>query len=305
MAFNNDSIAIDIEPWFIPIDIFKISCAIIAIILALIFLHIILFEKSCHTVPMLLVSNSYLAQLIYAIDVLLIALFTLQNDRKQNQFGYSFCILGGSISYAITMIQMYSYLLQAIYRYITVMYPSRLFWQSVRLQTILIIITWICGTIYIIVLIFTNQIIYLIDDQICQMPLRLSFLTIFNALYIYMFPLGAIMVTYFKMVLYVREMGKRATPANTLIRAQRELRMIHRIVTLVLFLMILGVPYVLFILMSFFNSAPKYHFRIAYIFIVISLVFMMIALFQIAEPLKASIMKKLRRRPIDIVPTFT
>ena len=95
-------------------------------------------------------------------------------------------------------------------------------------------------------------------------------------------------------------MSKRVTPVNTLFRAQRELRMIRRIVYLVLILLILGFPYALFILMSFFNSAPKYHFRIAYIFVDVSLAFVMIALFQITEPLKTSIMKRINRRPIEL-----
>ncbi|CAF1059718.1 unnamed protein product [Adineta ricciae] len=305
MATENNTFAISIASWFIPIDILKISCAITAIILALFCLSIIVYERTCHTVPMILVTNSYLSQLIYAIDVLAISIFTLENDLKERKLNNRLCIFSGSLSYSITMIQMYSYLLQAVYRYLVIVYPSRLMWQSSRLQASFIGLTWCCGLVYFIVLIVTDQIKYLPDDQICQMPLRLSFLTIFNALYIYIFPLSVIMIIYLKMILYVKEMGKRITPVNILSRAQRELRMIHRIVSIVLFLVILGLPYVLFILMSFFNSAPKYHFRIAYVFIIVSLVFMMIALCQVAEPLKIFIKKVYRRRVVQVGPTVT
>jgi hypothetical protein len=207
------------------------------------------------------------------------------------------------MTYMSIGIQSYSYLLQSIYRYIAVVYPSRLFYQSTRFQGLLICFTWICGIIYPIPLLLTNQITYDVDDQICQMPFHLSFLIIFDTCYLYLIPVGSIILIYFRMIRYVQEMSKRVTPANTLFRAQRELRMVNRIVLVVFILLTLGIPYSTFILMSFFNSAPKYHFRIAYIFADASLTVIMIVLFQITEPLKTSVMKRINKRPTVIVPT--
>ncbi|CAF4147668.1 unnamed protein product, partial [Adineta steineri] len=51
-----------------------------------------------------------------------------------------------------------------------------------------------------------------------------------------------------------------------------------------------------------FNQAPKYHFRIAYIFVDIALACEMIILFQFTDQLKTSIMKKLHIRPEIVVP---
>ncbi|CAF4124960.1 unnamed protein product [Rotaria sp. Silwood2] len=67
-------------------------------------------------------------------------------------------------------------------------------------------------------------------------------------------------------------MSKHVTPVNRLFHAQRELRMIRRIVSLVFILVALGFPYQTFIIMSFFNSAPKYHFRLAFTCINVSLI---------------------------------
>jgi hypothetical protein len=91
-------------------------------------------------------------------------------------------------------------------------------------------------------------------------------------------------------------MNERVTPVNTLFRAKRELKMVHRIVILTIILMIFGVPYMSFIFMSFFVSPPKYHFRIAFIFVDVSLIFMITVLFQFTDPLKESIIKRIRRR---------
>jgi hypothetical protein len=88
------------------------------------------------------------------------------------------------------------------------------------------------------------------------------------------------------MVQYIKKMSKRVTPANTLSRAERELKMIVRIIRLVSILLSFGLPYSIFMFMSFFNSAPKYCFRIAYLFVDVSLAFVMIALFQNTDPVK-------------------
>ncbi|CAF3521464.1 unnamed protein product [Rotaria sp. Silwood1] len=305
MTLENNSTTANVQSWFIPIDILNMICCIIAIILALVFLFVIIFDKTCQTVGMMLVTNSCIAELIFGSDLLAMSLFTFYSDFKKIYFHESFCLLLGYISYMSVGLQNYSYLLQAIYRYILIVYPSRLFYQSFKFQTFLISITWICCIIYPIPLVFTGQIKYLVDDQMCQMPLQLSFLTIFNAIYIYLYPMLSIILIYLKMVQYVHEMRKHITPVNRLFHARRDLRMIRRIVSLVFILIALGFPYQTFIIMSFFNSAPKYHFRMAFMFIDVSLVFVLIALLEITEPLKTSLMKRITIQSTNITRTVT
>jgi hypothetical protein len=120
-----------------------------------------------------------------------------------------------------------------------------------------------------------------------------------------MIPVGSIVFIYFQMVRYVKRISKRAATANTLFRAQRELKMIVRIIRLVSIVLSFGLPYSIFLFMSFFNSAPKYDFRIAFIFFDASLLFVMIALFRNTDPVKTSLMKKLNGRPNAIVATVT
>ncbi|CAF0928137.1 unnamed protein product [Rotaria sp. Silwood1] len=170
MTLENNSTTANVQSWFIPIDILNNLCTAIAVLLALVFLFIIIFHKLYHNVPMLLVSNSCLAELIFESDLLAMGLFAFYSDFKKIYFHESFYLLLGYISYLSVGIQNYSYLLQAIYRYILIVYPSRLFYQSAKFQTFLISITWICCIIYPIPLVFTGQIKYLVNDQICQMP---------------------------------------------------------------------------------------------------------------------------------------
>ncbi|CAF0738088.1 unnamed protein product [Adineta steineri] len=254
---------------------------------------------------MMFVANSCLAQIIFGSCTIGMTLFTLQNDLKQIWYYNSFCHFLGYYGYVVTALQNCSYLLPAIYRYFVVVYPNRVLWQSVKIQMSLICLTWIFAFVYPIAFLFTGDIVYNVDNQICQMTLKLSFPIIYMAFCAYMMPVSMIMFIYFKLVQYVREISKHITPVNTLSRAKLELKMVRRIVILISILLILGLPYTIFIFMSFFNSAPKYHFRIAYIFINVSFLLVIITLYTFTEPLKTSIMKRFNSRPNAILPTIT
>jgi len=230
-------------------------------------------------------------------------IFTLKNDLKQIEFQDSLCIFRGYFSYGSCAIINYSFLLQSIYRYVRVVYPTRLFYQSRQIQLLFIVITWIIGFVLPIPVILTGEIVYNVNNQICLIPLGLSFFPIYAANFVYIIPVLMIMLIYFKLIVYVREMNKRVTPINTLLRVKRELKMVRRTVILIMILLTLGFPYALFIFMSFFTIPPKYHFRIALIFIDVSLVLVLIALFQFTDPLKTSIMKLIKMRPNVVVAT--
>jgi hypothetical protein len=68
-------------------------------------------------------------------------------------------------------------------------YPTRLFWQRQRNQVFFIGITWLCAFLFSIGFIFTGDIIYNVENQICQIPLKLSISVIFTAFYIYIIPI--------------------------------------------------------------------------------------------------------------------
>jgi hypothetical protein len=87
---------------------------------------------------MILVANSCLVELVFECDLLGMAVFTLQNDLKQIYYFDGFCIFLAYIIYVSIGIQSYSYLLQSIYRYITVVYSNRLFYQSMKFQVFLL-----------------------------------------------------------------------------------------------------------------------------------------------------------------------
>jgi hypothetical protein len=270
-----------------------IVCTTLIITLAILFLFIIILDKTCHTVPMMLVANSCLSVFIVGCVTFGMSLFTLQNDLKQIEYQDSFCTIRAYLGYASYCTLNYSFLLQALYRYILAVYPTRLSWQSARIQAIAICLTWVFGFSYCVPFLSTGTIIYNVDNQICQNPISLSFFQIYGAFCAYIFPISLIIFIYLKLVRHVKQIAKNVTTSNALARARRELKMVRRTVILVTILIGICFPFTLIMFMGFFGKAPKYHFRISYIFVDGSGLSVMISLFQFTDPLKASIMKRI------------
>ncbi|CAF0985566.1 unnamed protein product [Adineta steineri] len=224
---DSNSTIINNQSWFITIDVLLIICLTLAIILAIIFLFIVSIDSSCQTVPMILIANSCFSGLSLAVALLWSTIVTFHNDLNQIQYQDPTCIMRAYFIYVTFAALCYSLLLQAIYRYIIVIYPNRLSWQSKQRQLFLICLSWIFVFLYAV------PVLLKVDDQICQMPLHLAVITVYNTLCVYFIPVSGIILVYIKIVLYVKEMSKNVTTANNLIRAQRELKMVHQIVILI------------------------------------------------------------------------
>ncbi|CAF1573590.1 unnamed protein product [Adineta steineri] len=298
----NSSI-IDIESWYIPIDIIITTFTTIAIGLTILYLFVILFDKACHTIPMLLVANSCLTAFLFGCIMLSSFIIMLNNDLKQIYYPNSYCIFQAYISYATCAAFNYSFVLQALYRYIFVIYPRILFWQKRRTQMLFVFKTWILGFACPLMFLFNNGIVYNYDNQVCQLPLRFSFSVIYISFTVYGIPVTLIIFIYFKLLRYVQETSKNVASINVLSRARRELKMIRKIVILVSILIGVGFVYTIFLIMSFFDRLPKYHFRIAYVFGSSSFLLVIMTLFQFTDPLKISLGKLLNIRPNIIIPT--
>jgi hypothetical protein len=252
----------------------------------------------------MLVGNICLTGFICCTTHISIAVFTLQNDLKQIQYQDSLCIFRGYMSYASLALHVYSYVLSAIHQYTSVVYPTRLFWKSARTQIFLIVISWILAFVFLIPVILTGAITYNVDNQICQVPFRFSLPIIYILNFVFIIPVNLAVFVYMKLVRYVRKMGKRANLGKTLSGAQRDFQMVRRIVILIHILLIGGVPMSLFIFLSFENLAPKYHMRIGFICVQVSLPSVMIALFQFTDLLKKSIRKIICGQSSVVNPTL-
>ncbi|CAF1014341.1 unnamed protein product [Adineta steineri] len=224
------------------------------------------------------------------------AIFTLQHDLQQsNEKNISFCIILGFLGYGADGLQNYSYLLTAAYQYISVVYPNKIIWRTIKFEFCLIIIFWIICILYTLPLLVTGQITYNIDNQVCEIPLRLSLPIVYVAAIIYIIPNFGIAAVYIKLTRYVHQMSFRTISNNTIFHARRELRLVQRTFILSNSLVVLGLPYMIFVLTSFFTSPPKYHFRIAFICADISVLVVVIIGYCFTPNIKTIIRKILSR----------
>ena len=158
----------------------------------------------------------------------------------------------------------HSFLLQALYRYVSVVYPAGHFWQSRRTHVYLMLFTWVFSSTHCAWFWLNGDMVYNANNQICQLPLRLTAAAVYNEMSVFFGPVAMIMFFYLKLVLYVKKMSKRVTLVNALARARRELKMIQRTVILVGMILTSGFPYAVFVHMGYFTEPPKYHYRNAY-----------------------------------------
>lgn len=284
------------ECWFIPFDILRILCAISTITCTAIFLLIIIVDKRCHTIPMMLIANTCLALFLAASTLLGLSIFALHNDLKQISFQDSLCVFRAYFINALAPAVYYSYFFQALYRYMLVVYPTRSFWQSAKCQLLLIAPTWIFDFLYPLPYTLTNQIIYDANNQMCQLPIRPSFSVFYTALSNYILPVSLTLFIYWKLVRYVKEMSRHVTLGSTLIRARNELKMVRRLMVMMTILIVVCLPLAFFMILSFFDRAPKYDLRIGYLVADVSLVFVVIILFLFTEPLKVFLREIIQSR---------
>ncbi|CAF3882186.1 unnamed protein product [Adineta steineri] len=293
------------ESWFIIMNTSNFFFLILAILIAIIFLLIVAFNKTCHTVPIMLTTNSCLAEIVYGSITLSLAVFTLQNDTQQLAYQDALCTFRGYLGYVGTALFLYSFTLQAIYRYITVVHIAHVSWQSARVQIVLIVISWILAILLFLPWLFTGAITYSVDDQVCLVLLQLSVPVIYNMFFVYLIPVSIIVLIYIKLVKYVREMSIRATSTQTMFQARRDLVVVRRIIIIIMILLTLGFPYVIFILISFVTKPPKYHLRIALFLLDLSQTLIMMTIFKFSQPVMDVILKYKRLVSSRVQPTMT
>lgn len=286
MPVRNQSRDIHTEFWFIPVDVMMIICTGFVVVVSLIVLFITIFDKTTRTISTILLWNSLFAEMLFACVMFSMAIYSFENDRQRIDYNDCLCIFRGYMSYALSAVRSHSYLLQSIYRYMIILYPSNRYVQSERLQIGLILFTWLISLIHPFPFILTNQIEYNSVNQVCHVPFEKPFSIFYTCSFAYLNPLIIIATIYLKLVRYIRRMNQLITPVNQYIRIQREFVMVRRIVMLLIVLITLGLPYTIFFLMSFFTDPPKYYFRWAFLSVDVSLAGVIVVLLQFSDSIK-------------------
>ncbi len=112
----------------------------------------------------------------------------------------------------------------------------------------------------------------------------------------YLIPVSIIILIYFKLVRYVHQMSTHGISlTQTLQQVRRELVMVRRAIITISILLILGIPFIIFMFISFVTKPPKYYYRIALFFSDLSQTFIMIVLLKFSQPVM-NILLNFKRR---------
>jgi len=287
------------EPWFIVTNISILLCLSSSILLAFIFLLIVLFNKTCRRISILHTCNTCLGIIVNGLNLIWADLFRLENDSKQRYYQDIFCSFRGYLGYVGIALLLYSFAFQAIFRFILVVYPTYIHWRSARLQFIFICCLWIFCILIHLPWLLTGDMIYHVDFQACLLPFRWSIPIVYNVLLAYLVPFSSIAFIYFRLVQYIRQMSSRSiVSVQRLVRARRELVMIRRIIIVINILIVLGLPYTIFTILSFLIQPPRYHYRLSILFIDISQTLIMIVLFKFTQPV-LDVLIKFKRKSLN------
>lgn len=130
--------------WYIPIDILIIIISLLTAIFAFIFIVIIIFNRTLRNLSTVLSSHTCLSIAFFSLTITLIAVHQYQCDTMSTADSMmcndSFCIIRNYLNTVGTTWALYSFLIQAIHRYLTVVYPSKLLLKRYRFYSLMIMI---------------------------------------------------------------------------------------------------------------------------------------------------------------------
>ena len=180
--------------------------------------------------------------------------------------------------------------------YIIVVYPRRLFWQSIPVQGMLVVFSWIFCILSLVPWFLAGYSTYDANNQICLLPFRRSIYVIYNVSIVYLMPLCIIIFIYVNLVRYVHRMDSHnGSSTQTVFQARRELTVVKRIVTIISVLVIFGLPFTFFMFLSFVTTPSKYHYRFSLLSADLFQAVIMIGLFRCSQPVM-DVLFKFRRR---------
>ena len=195
-----------------------VICTAISFIVSLIYLIVIILLQGRNlSVSSLLSSNTFLSALTYSSAHFTIALSVLRSDIAvtdgiRRRLYTSFCMPSAFLFYCGCALLYYSYVMEALQRFVFVVFNDYRSLLKRRIQLLFIFIQWllcILGTF--IPLSLTNQLKYDIYMNMCIIPIRSSGWTLYYAIFCYSIPLMLIAIFYYQLIQYifvVREIGR-------------------------------------------------------------------------------------------------
>ncbi|CAF3662984.1 unnamed protein product [Rotaria sordida] len=269
------------------------------IICLLIFLLVIIFHRQTLTVPLLLACHTCLTLLISSIMLASMAtssLFGFFGIVMQQHGNTKWCHWRGFLIHAVLCVLYDSYILQATYRLFRVVFYRQRILHNFLLYCVIIFIASLFGLISISPVIIRGDIIYLSSEYYCQTPFTNISAIMYIAIRLFLLPILLIAIIYIFLLNHIRQ--TRFLCNNYHRRSKhnrRNLIVIRRLLLMLTFLISLGFPSMIFLIILIFTGhLVLLTYRVGWLFVSFSLIFLSYMLIQLTRPLKKTMRKFLR-----------
>jgi len=194
----------------------------------------------------LVAANSYIA---YTLATPIFMEMSINSIYGQLHPSTSFdgwrCIFKSYALYITGCVYFFSFLLQSIYRFCRIVYPTRTTFQSFRLYAILSVALWILAATLLLPSFLLGHIEYLPEDYHCQFaPTNLRG-SLIGLSFLFLIPFVLTLICYFYTMYYVRIQTTALTTINQYKNLRRDLIILSRLVFLFTFITTVALPHMI------------------------------------------------------------
>lgn len=198
------------------------------------------------SVSYLVAANSYISIITVTPLFLDMSFNSIYGElHPDSSFNGWVCRFKSYFLYIHGCVYFFSFLLQSIYRFCRIVYPTRAILHSFRPYAILSIGLWILAPILLLPSYFLGDIDYLPNDYHCQFPptnLRGSLL---GLSLLFLLPFISTLICYFCTMYYVRTQSRALTTINQNRNIRRDLIIFSRLFFIFIFITAVALPHVL------------------------------------------------------------
>lgn len=262
-----------------------------------IFLLIICFHRQSRSVILLLASHTCSALLISAFmlaSMTMASLLGYMNIHLEQHGNTTWCIWRGFFIHGFLCALYDSYMLQAGYRLCRVVFYRRKRLHSFPLYSFLVPIESLFGVVCISPVLLRGDVIYLSSEYYCQTPFTNISAIIYIALRLFLLPILFIASVYIYLLRHVRQSNCLPTTNHSCRKRskqnQRDLIVIKRLLLMLSILILLGLPSIIFLTILIITGyIIPVTYRIGWLSVSFSLVFLAHMLIQLTHPLRKTI----------------
>lgn len=275
-----------------------INLVITIIICLFIILLVIFLRRQIHTVPLILACHTCLTLLASAVilaSMITSSLFGFMHTNTELNKDTIWCRWRGFLVHGFLCALYDSYVLQATYRFCRVVLYRHKNLFHFPLYCVYILIISSFSLISISPVFIRGDVIYLSTEYYCQTPFTNIHAILYIAIRLFFIPIALIAIIYVCLLRYIRQRNLFLYRHRRTKCTRRNLVVIRRLLLMLTVLILLGFPSVIFLIIFIFTGyLVSLTYRIGWLSVSFSLVFLAYMLIQLTRPLRKTMRRIFR-----------